>query len=186
METDAAIETTETTSRQPRTGPVSRILRLLAAVLMAWLTVEWATYGANGFTQPSTLRNPWFWAITGLAVYYGLYQTLRVGFGRRWGIRAVTAFAAVLVAAAAVAIIQEGALWAAPVTWLLYGFDVGFLVLVVLAYVASTVLGTPGCEMGALGELIVRLRGTSDTEHVEPMWCIIGLHRFDEWEARRH
>jgi hypothetical protein len=61
----------------------------------AWFAIEWATYGIGGFSQTKTLTNPWFWFLIGTGIYYGLYQTVASGFGRRWGIRTVVVFAVV-------------------------------------------------------------------------------------------
>jgi hypothetical protein len=173
------------TTVQPRTGPVSRINRLIFTAVMAWLAIEWATYGIVGLSQTKTLRNPWFWFLIGTGIYYGVYQTAAGGFGRRWGIRSVVAFAVVVVGAGAAAVAAEGELWAAPLTWLLYGFVVAFLTLTFIAGLASLALGTPGCEFGALGELIRRLRGVPEPAGAGPMWCVLGMHRLDAWEARR-
>ncbi|MGH8946225.1 MAG: hypothetical protein ACRDVL_08750 [Acidimicrobiia bacterium] len=150
--------------------------------VMALSAVLTASGGISGFSE-GTLAGLWF--VVGAGIYYGLYQTAASGFGRRWGIRTVVAFAVVLIAAGAAAVASEGELWAAPLTWLLYAFVVGFLILTAIAGLVSLALGTPGCEFGALGELIRRLRGLPEPEGADAMWCIFGLHRLDKWEARR-
>lgn len=170
---------------QARTGPVSRASRVLMAGATGWFAVEWATYGISGFSQTKTLTNPWFWFIIGTGIYYGLYQTAASGFGRRWGIRAVVAFALVVIGAGAAAVAAEGELWAAPLTWLLFGLVVVFLTLTAIGALVSLALGTPGCEFGALGELIRRLRGVPEPDGARAMWCVLGMHRIDAWEARR-
>lgn len=114
---------------QTRTGPVSRFSRVLMAGATGWFAVEWATYGIGRFSQTKTLANPWFWFIVGTGIYYGLYQTAATGFGRRWGTRVVVAFAVLAIGAGAAAVAAEGELWAAPLTWLLFGLVVGQLIL---------------------------------------------------------
>jgi hypothetical protein len=165
-----------------RIGPVSLACRLLLTAVMAFSAVGVASGGISGFSQ-GTLAGLWF--VVGAGIYYGLYQTAASGFGRRWGIRTVIAFVVVLIAAGAAAVAFEGELWAAPLTWLLYGFVLGFLILTAIGGLVSLALGTPGCEFGALGELIRRLRGVPQPEAAEPMWCIFGMHLIDRWEARR-
>jgi hypothetical protein len=73
-----------------------------------------------------------------------------------------------------------------PLTTLLYWFDVGFLIAVAISYLIAAFLGTPGCEVGGLGELIRRLRGVPDPADHEAMWCIAGIHHLDQWESERH
>ena len=170
---------------QARTGPTSRTSRVLMAAATGWFAVEWATYGIGRFSQTKTLANPWFWFIIGTGIDYGLYQTAASGFGRRWGIRTVVAFAVAVIGAGAAAIGAEGELWAAPLTWLLFGLVVGFLALTAIGALISLALGTPGCEFGALGELIRRLRGVPEPQGADAMWCVFGMHRIDAWEARR-
>jgi hypothetical protein len=114
---------------------------------MAISAVSVASGGISGFSQ-GTLAGLWF--VIGAGIYYGLYQTVASGFGRRWGIRTVIGFAAVLIAAGAAAVAFEGELWAAPLTWLLYGFVLAFLILTAIGGLVSLALGTPGCEFGAL------------------------------------
>jgi hypothetical protein len=172
-------------TRRTTTGPVSRVYRLLLAGLMAWLAFDWATAGISDFSETETLTNPWLWVIIGTGIYYGLYGTPASGFGRRWGLRTVLAFGFVVVGAGVAAVAADGELWAAPLTWLLFGFVVGFLILTTVAELLSMVLGTPGCEFGALAESIRRLRGVPQLKDADAMWCVLGVHRLDAWEAHR-
>jgi hypothetical protein len=177
----AAHDAPATTHRR-RIGPVGITCRLLLTAVMAFSAGLVAYGGITGFSEGGPEEVPWF--VIGAGIYYGLYQTAASGFGRRWGIRTVIAFAVVLIAAGAAALAFEGELWAAPLTGLLYGFVLGFLILTAIGGVVSLALGTPGCEFGALGELIRRLRGVPEPEG-DPMWCIFGMHLLDRWEARR-
>jgi hypothetical protein len=68
---------------------------------------------------------------------------------------------------------------------MLFGLVLGLLILTAVGALISLALGTPGCEFGALGEFIRRLRGVPEPERANAMWCIAGLHRLDEWEAHR-
>src|SRR6266511_2486246 len=172
----------QVTTPRRRIGPVGSACRLLLTAVMAFSVDLLAYGGISEFSDNGPEEAPWF--VIGAGIYYGLYQTAASGFGRRWGIRTVVAFAVVLIAAGAAAAAFEGELWAAPLTWVLYGFVLGFLILTAIGGVVSLALGTPGCEFGALGELIRRLRSVPEPEGA-PMWCIFGMHRLDRWEARR-
>ncbi len=169
-----------------RSGPVGRLVRLVMGVFMAWTAYEWIEAGLTWFSEPTTTTNPWVWIWTGLTVYYGLYQLPTSALGRRWGMRILTIFGGVLVVTMAVTFALEGRLWASPLTSFLYGLIVVFAILVSISFVVSLFLGTRGCEIGALGELIRRFRGSDESDDAE-VWCIAGLHKLDEWEAgRRH
>ncbi|MPZ70181.1 MAG: hypothetical protein GEU71_11740 [Actinobacteria bacterium] len=150
--------------------------------MTAWLSFEWSEAGLTWFARSTTPANPWVWIVTGLAIYYSLYQLPSTGFGAAWGRRVAVVFGAVVAATAVFTLLGNGELWAAPLTWLLYGLATGFLILVTISFVIAVILGTPGCEIGGLAELIRRLRGDTGAE---AMWCIVGLHRIDEWEAGR-
>jgi hypothetical protein len=79
---------------------------------------------------------------------------------------------------------RAGVLWTAPLTTLVYGAVLAGASLTAAALVLSVLLGTPGCDVGALEEAVRRLRGTFDPDDVPVYWCIVGLHRIDAWEAR--
>jgi hypothetical protein len=154
------------------------------AVMVLFVVLTAAT-GISRFSEAESLASPGFWFVIGVAIYYGLYQTAASGFGRRWGIRTLVAFAVVVIGAGIAAFAIEGELWAAPLTWLLFGLVMGFLILTAIGALISLALGTPGCEYGAIGELIRRLRGVPEPERADPMWCIFGMHALDRWEGRR-
>ncbi len=167
----------------PRSGVVGRLVRVLYGAVMAWFAFQWAEAGLTWFSEPTTPANPWVWIVTGLGIYYGLYQLPASSFGAPWGRRVVSIYLTLLATAAVTAVLTQGDLWAAPLTWLLYGLDVGLVVVATIAFLVAVVLGTPGCEMGGLAELIRRLRGASNAEATEGIWCIGGLHKLDEWET---
>lgn len=173
------------TTHRRRIGPVSTACRLALTGVTAWSAVNWTSAGIGWFSRTTTITDPGIWLLIGLAIYYGLYQTAESGFGRPWGIRTVVAFALVLAGAGVAAVATEGELWAAPLTWLPYALVLWFFVTTAIAGPISLAQRTPGCEFGALGELIRRLRGVPQPERADAMWCIAGLHRIDAWEARR-
>lgn len=175
----------QVTTHRRRLGPVSIACRLVLTGVTAWSAVNWTSAGIGWFSRSSTITDPGIWLLIGLGIYYGLYQTAASGFGQRWGVRIVVAFAVVLAGAGVIALVTEGELWAAPLTWLPYGLVLWLFVSTTIAGPISLGLGTPGCEFGALGELIRRLRGVPEPEHADAMWCVLGIHRIDAWEARR-
>lgn len=176
---------------QLRTGPVGRVARALGAVVMGALAYDWVEAGTDWFSRSSTPANMGVWAVIILGAYYGLYQLPEFGFGHPWGKRIAAGFAGILGAAAVATIVIEGKLWAAPLTWLLYSLGASFLIAVAASFTVAIILGTPGCEVGSLAELVrrIRFRGRGDArpDAHGPMWCVAGLHHLDRWEAgRRH
>lgn len=176
-----------TAEAPPRTGPVGRIARAVGAVVIGAVAYEWIEAGMEWFSRPSTPANPMVWAVTILAVFYGLYQFPDFAFGRPWGKRAVIGFMGIFTTMVVATVAIQGELWATPLTAVLYWLAVSFLIAVALSYVVAVFLGTPGCEVGGLAELIRRIRHRSHSDDHEAMWCIAGLHHLDRWEAdHRH
>lgn len=161
--------------RQPRTGAVGRLVRLLLAALLGWFAYDLWVDRAFILAE----AEPGILVLTAFAGY-GLYQIAGlVGWGRQ--ILAVLAVTAA--ASAAVALVLAGAIWAAPLTWLVWGIDLAVLVVVALALLVAVVLGTPGCEIGVVHELVRRRRGEADG--ADALFCVVGLHQLDAWETRR-
>ncbi|MGH8912913.1 MAG: hypothetical protein ACRDZM_00160 [Acidimicrobiia bacterium] len=178
------------TTRHPETvitriGPIGRVARMAGAVIMSLVAFDWLEAGMTWFGEASTAGNPSVWIVTALAAYYGLHQLPDSGFGRPWGERVLATTGGLFVVTAVVTLLLRRELWAHPFTTILYGFDVGFLFVVAISYLVAVFVGTPGCEVGGLGELIRRLRGVPDPADHEAMWCIGGIHRLDQWEERR-
>ncbi len=73
--------------------------------------------------------------------------------------RALIGLAVVLAAAAVTARIASGALWASPLSDLVWGIDAVMLLETIVALLLAIALRTPGCEVGVWPELIGRLRG---------------------------
>jgi L-lactate permease len=67
------------------------------------------------------------------------------------------AFGVLVVATAAVALVREGMLWAAPLTTVVYGAVLVGAFVTAAALLLSVFLGTPGCDVGALEEAVQRL-----------------------------
>jgi hypothetical protein len=89
-----------------------------------------------------------------------------------------------LAASALTAWIASGSVWASPFTDVVWSFDAVMLVETIVALLLAIALGTPGCEVGVWSELIGRRRGVQAGASSSPI-CVVGLHFFDEWEARR-
>ncbi len=167
-----------------RTGPVSRIYRLGLAVLLGLSAYSLILAGPGGFSQPDSAAEPGVWILTGFALF-AVRDAAATVLGARWGGRALAGMVALLAGAVIAALVGQGSLWAAPVTWLLYGLDLTFALAIGTAMVVSILVGTPGCELGAVRELVLRLQGRFDPRQVEAHACGAGFHQLDRWEARQ-
>ena len=177
----------------PRTGPVGRLARLLMAVAMVLALYSIADQGGPAsFRDPSNLREPITWVLHAamLIVFIVLVgqvagSIVGAAAARRWQIGAASGLAVVYGAAAVTAWIASGAVWAPPLSDLVWGFDAIMLMETIVALVLAIALGTPGCEVGVWPEVIGRFRGGQAAASARPI-CVIGLHFIDDWEARRY
>jgi hypothetical protein len=167
-----------------RTGPVSRLYRLGLAVLLGLSAYSLILAGPGGFSQPDSAQDPGVWILTGFALF-AVRDAAATVVGPPWGGRALGGMLALLAVAGAAALAADGSLWAAPFTWLLYGLDLTFAIAIGAAMLVSIVVGTPGCELGAVRELVLRLQGRFDPRQVQAPACGGGLHQLDRWEARQ-
>jgi hypothetical protein len=182
----------ETSVRTPRTGPVGRFARLLITVGIGLALYSIADQGGPAsLRDPSNLTEPITWLLHGamLTVFVLLVGQLAGALvgpaaARRWQLRALIGLAVVVAASAATARIASGAVWAAPLADVVWGFDAAMLSETIVALLLAIALGTPGCEVGVWPELIARLRGWDGAPSPRPI-CVIGLHFIDDWEARR-
>lgn len=167
-----------------RSGPVSRLVRLLLGVFLGFGALDLWTADPAGWAMADTAAEPGVWIVT-LIMFIGVPDVVETVSGRPWGRRGQVLVVAAAGAAAVVALVTSGGLWASPFSWLVYGLDLALLTVVSIAMVVSMVLGTPGCEMGALVELSRRGRGNYDPDHPSFRPCVAFLHRLDAWEAKQ-
>jgi hypothetical protein len=177
---------------QRRTGPLGRLARLgLCAVFAASLYSIVDGHGSARFRNPHILTEPsaWFLQVTMLMVFVILAGTIastivgtRVVF--RVQIAAVGTLLSSWVVAAVVGQLASGSLWGFPLADFVWWFDVVMLAVGLASTALAIVLGTPGCEIGVLGELAASLRGMP-APSADPSPCILGLDALDGWERRR-
>jgi hypothetical protein len=177
---------------QRRTGPLGRLARLGLLVVFAGSLYSIVDgQGSARFRNPHILTEPsaWFLHVTMLVVFVVLVGTIastltgtRLVF--RVQIAAVAALLGSCVVAAIVGQLAFGSLWGFPLADLVWWFDVVMLGTGLASTALAIVLGTPGCEIGVLGEMAACFRRTP-APSADPSPCILGLHALDEWERRR-
>jgi hypothetical protein len=163
---------------------VGRLARVVYAVGIGSVVYGLSRTGISNFSDPEILGQTGFWLITA-AVVYTLHNLPAQLLGREWGRRVLLGFLALVLVAAVLAAITAGTPWASPLTWLVFVVELATAAAVGLAMVLSTILGTPGCEYGALRELVARLRGVYEPGADQPLGCVVGLRRIDAWEAHQ-
>lgn len=182
----------EVTSTPRRTGPIGRFARLVLAAIyvIPLLTLVGPGLGAR-FRNPHVLTEASAWVVhllmlvTFVILVGVLASTVRgPGTRRSWQIGAVIGVAAAFALAIATTRVLSGAWWGFPVADLLWWFDVVMLVQGAVASLMSSVIALPGCEVGVWPWLIARAGGRSAMPE-DGLACVVGLHRLDEWEARR-
>lgn len=177
-------QTRDCRTRPMRTGPVGRTVRVLLAAGLATMTYGLWRTGMSNFSDPEILRQSGFWLITAVVVK-AIYDAAAQQFGRSWAWRVLTALVVLVGVLAAIATLNAGTAWASPLTWLVFLAELVIPAVVAVVFVLSAMLGTPGCEYGAVRELIARVRGVYQPGLNQPVPCSVGLHLLDAWEARQ-
>ncbi|MGH8926192.1 MAG: hypothetical protein ACRDWA_16410 [Acidimicrobiia bacterium] len=167
-----------------RSGPVSRIYRLTLAALLVLGAYSLFLDGSPGF-DPSTGAEPGFWILAAAAIPVAFREFPQRLIGHRWSSRLLVGVGVLLILGAAVAVAVEGRVWASPFTTLVFGAVLAASLLVATTLVLSTLTGTPGCDVGALEELVRRIDGTFNPDDLPNHPCGAGFHRLDAWESRQ-
>jgi hypothetical protein len=141
---------------------VGRLVRVAYSVGIGSVVYGLWRTGISNFSDPEILGETGFWLIT-VAVVHTLHNLPTQLLGGEWGRRVLLGFLALALVAAVLAAITAGTPWASPLTWLVFVVELATAAVVGLAMVLSTILGTPGCEFGALRELVTRACGVSTT-----------------------
>ncbi len=175
-----------------RTGPLGRLARLaLLAVFAGSLYSIADRSGSARFRNPHVLTEPsaWFLHAMMLIVFLVLVGTIASAWVRARSVRRtqIGAVAGLLATGMVAAIIRQvafGSAWGFPLADLVWWFDVAMLAAGLASTALAILLGTPGCEVAALGELLACFR-RRPPPGADASPCIVGLHALDEWERHR-
>ena len=160
-----------------RPGPVGRIARFGLGALC--LYALWGISFDAGLivnSPLSALESRLTWLIAPLFVFN---YVVNIGFSKSWGKRPLITSLGLLVLSAAASAVTSGSLndpifGAFLLAWLTY-----FYAHLGLSFALSAFIGTPGCEMRSIPDLLGRMRGVPSKEHYCP---VIFLTKIDEWE----
>ena len=175
-----------------RTGPLGRFARLgLLAIFGGSLYSIVDASGSARFRNPHVLMEPsaWFLHVMMLIVFVVMVGTLASALAgprlvRPTQIGAVAGLFATVVVAAIIGQAAAGLVWGFPLADLVWWFDVAMVAVGVVSAAVAIVLGTPGCEIGVLGQLVACFR-RAPPPGGDAAQCVVGLHVVDAWE-RRH
>lgn len=107
---------------------------------------------------------------------------VNIGFSKTWKKWPAIISASTLLLIAAAGFLTQGHVETKLLAQAIWGWGLYLFSHLGLAFIVSSVIATPGCEMRAFHDLWSRLTGNPAKEH----YCPIGpLHSIDQWEARR-
>ena len=171
-----------TTFVQPGTLPRPRLIGLSVRLVLGLVCCSSALFYG---THPDYLFRP---GLPPLLLFVGpafavwvLPPVVNLGFGRSWRNRPRLVVLVLGLGATVIDLLVYEQLWAPPLAALVYGTTVYTLAHLGLSFVLATLLGTPGCEMRAIPDLLGRLIGRAAAEHHCPGF----ITPLDNWEARR-
>ena len=118
---------------------------------------------------------PGIWFGILLSVYF-FSDSINAGFGRKWGWKPSLTVVGLMILAAVVNFIVSGSFWGLSLGILFWGIVTWATGLFGISFIIAAIIKTPGCEAGAIRQLMGRDVG--DT-------CSLGIHRLDSWEAKR-
>jgi len=161
-------------------GPVGRVVRLAFGILCIWYVMGLLDVAASLITDDGNVRAlVWNGLLPGLFL---ISYVVNIGFSRAWGKWPAFASAAVFVVVATIGSLVEGNIETVLPARVIWVWEVYLFSHLGLAFIISSVIGTPGCEMRAFHDLYSRVTGTPTKEH----YCPVGpLHPIDQWEADR-
>ena len=163
-----------------RPGTIGRIVRLLIGGLCLYVVAELFLYWEWTTSQPfSSLDNRFLVLFAPLCVFN---YVVNIGFAKSWGRRPVITSFIVLAVFAGAAFVAtssfDSAILGIPLNlWLGY-----FYAHLGLSFVLAAILGTPGCEMRTIPELLGKITRKPSSEHNCPAAFIT---KIDEWEQNR-
>jgi hypothetical protein len=180
MNQSDALELVEAGSLVPP-GPVGRIVRLALGVGCLWAvwqvihSIEAVVAAPITATAHPSLA--WLMAMALWIINY----VVNIGFSKSWGRRPAYLSLAVYVVLALVAWAATGNANSPILGLLLFAWLVYFYGHLGLSFVLAALLGTPGCEMRAIPELIGHMTGRASAQHHCPGF----IANIDAWERRR-
>ena len=164
----------------PSPGPIGRLVRLAFGLICVWYVFLLIEVSAELMSGDGHIR-PVVWN----GVFIGLFlisYIINIGFSRAWKKWPAFVSGGILLAIAGISYLTKGTIETDLLARAIWGWEVYLFSHLGGAFIISSLIGTPGCEMRAFHDLYSRLTGIPTKEH----YCPVGpLHAIDQWEAGR-
>jgi hypothetical protein len=163
----------------PRPGPLGRLLRLTLGSLCSWyvfqlIAVSGELMGGDGHIKSIV----WNGVLIGLFL---ISYVINIGFSRAWKKWPALFSGAFFLALAIIGYLTQGSIETNLLARGVWAWEIYLFSHLGLAFIISSLLASPGCEMRAFHYLYSLLTGKPTQEH----YCPVGpLHSIDQWEAR--
>ncbi len=164
----------------PRPGPIGRLVRLAFGLICIWyvfllIGISCELMSGDGRIRPVV----WNGVLIGLFL---ISYVINIGFSRAWKKWPALIGGGIFLVIAGIGYLTKGTIETELLARAVWGWEVYRFSHLGGAFVISTLIGTPGCEMRAFHDLYSRLTGIPTKEH----YCPVGpLHPIDQWEAGR-
>ena len=164
----------------PKPGPIGRIVRLAFGLLCASYVVGLIDISDNLMTRDGHIKGVvWNGVLIGLFL---VSYIVNIGFSRAWKKWPAVFSAGILVSIAGFGQLAQGTIESDVLARTIWAWELYLFSHLGGAFIVSSLLGTPGCEMRAFHDLYSRVTGIPTKEH----YCPVGpLHSIDQWESAR-
>ncbi|MEE8257551.1 MAG: hypothetical protein V3R60_06635 [Acidobacteriota bacterium] len=160
-----------------RPGPIGRAVRLILGIFNCYWAY-WFGQSPNYFVRSDT---PDLSLFVGPAVAFWLLPpVVNLGFGVSWRRRSQGAVLLLAGAAALADFLLYGSFWGPPLGWVVFALTVYTFGHLGISFVLAALLGTPGCEMRSIPDLIGKATRRTALEHHCPGF----ITPLDNWEAQ--
>jgi hypothetical protein len=165
----------------PRPGPVGRILRLVFGMLCLWYVTDLIQVTGSLISNDGHIKSVvWNGLLIGLFL---VSYVVNIGFTKAWKKWPLFISIGIFLLIAGYGYLTQGSFETNLLAHVIWGWELYLFIHLGLAFITSSLVGSPGCEMRAFHYLYSRLTGLPTKEH----YCPIGpLHSIDQWEARRN
>ena len=164
------------TGTLPKPGYIGRTIRLVLGVYLFYAVYQILIFSPSELIS-ALPENIGLWA----GILFALWvfpEVLNIGWTLKRGNLPRTTIIVLAVFAGLWGIIQYGSFTAPPLSWLLYIWLIYTFFHLRVAFVLSSIISTPGCEMRSIPHLWTLLTGKKTSEH----FCPGFIDNIDKWE----
>ena len=150
----------------PRPGPIGRLFRLVLGLGSLWLAFVAVAGGPSELLGPEP--PPIDWLIPAAVAVWVVPEVINIGWSQHWGQKPRLALLGLVALGLALNLVFYSEILAPPGGWIIIAAFTYIFGHLGISFLLSVLLGTPGCEMRAIPQLVGRLRGREAVEHACP------------------